>query len=352
MRLRIPIALVFILASFSVAFAGGNRESEESAPGEAPDDVAVEQDLSTDAVARVNGMLVGREEFDAVVESNIYRYEYQSGQTFDEAQRGLLERQVLDGLITRTILEQEGEALAIVISDERLAETLEQFKAQFPSESAYQIALEEQGFTEADFEVELRRQLMIEELIRVEVYETIELDEAETRAFYDGNPQFFERPEQVAARHIIFTTREGQDETERTARQAELESIRQRIIDGADFSEMAREHSEGPSAAAGGDLGVFGRGQMVGPFEDAAFGLQVGEISEIVETQFGYHLIQVTERIPAQTQRFEDVSAEIEQFLTEEARNRGAQEYVRDLRAAAQVEEFIEIAGGVGESAE
>ena len=291
MRLPIPIAVAFIFFGLSVVFAGGNRESEESTPQEATDDAAVDQNLATDAVARVNGVLVSREEFDAVVESNIYRYEYQSGQIFDEAQRGLLERQVLDGLITRTVLEQEGEALEIVISDERLAETLEQFKGQFPNESAYQIALEEQGFTEADFEVELRRQLMIEELIRVEVYETIEVDEGEVRAFYDGNPQFFERPEQVAARHIIFTAQEGQD----------------------------------------------------------AFALEVGEVSEIVETQFGYHIIQVTERIPAQTQPFEAVSAEIEQFLGDEARNRGAQEYVRDLREAAEVDELIEIAAGAVE---
>ncbi|MCG8478438.1 MAG: peptidylprolyl isomerase [Spirochaetales bacterium] len=352
MRLRIPIAVAFMFVGLSVAFAGGNRESEESAPADVADEAAVEHVSAADAVARVNGVLVGREEFDAVVESNIYRYEYQSGQTFDEAQRGLLERQVLDGLITRTVLEQEGEALEIVISDERLAETLDQFKAQFPNESAYQVALEEQGFTEAEFEVELRRQLMIEELIRVEVYETIEVDEGEVRAFYDGNPQFFERPEQVAARHIIFTAQEGQDETERAARREELASIRRRIVEGADFSEMAQEHSEGPSAAAGGDLGVFGRGQMVGPFEEAAFALEVGEVSEIVETQFGYHIIQVTERIPAQTQPFEAVAAEIEQFLGDEARNRGAQEYVRDLREAAEVDELIEIAEGTGGSGE
>ena len=346
-----------MFVGLSVAFAGGNRESGESAPqSETTDQGAVEgrEELGQldGAIARVNGVLIDREEFDAVVESNIYRYEYQSGQTFDEAQRGLLERQVLDGLITRTVLEQEGVELDIVITDERLAETLEQFKSQFPNESAYQIALEEQGFSEADFEVELRRQMMIEELIRVEVYETIEVDEAEVRAFYDGNPQYFERPEQVAARHIIFTTQEDLDEAQRSARRDELASIRQRIVDGADFTEMAREHSQGPSAPNGGDLGVFGRGQMVVPFEEAAFALEVGEISEIVETQFGYHIIQVTERIPAQTQGLEDVSAEIEQFLTEEARNRAAQEYVQALREAAEVEEFLEIADDAGESAE
>lgn len=339
-RFVVPVVLLLALLGTAPLTAGGNREQEaeqESQPSGEAQEIAID-----DAVARVNGELVSRQEFDDVVESNIARYEYQSGQSFDAGQRPQLERQVLTGLITRTILEQEAADLGISVSDERFAETLDQFTEQFPNEEAYQLALEEQGFTEDEFEGELRRQMLIEELIRTQVYDQIEISDEDLRSFYDENAQFFEQPEQVAARHIIFTT-QGVDEAGRAELANELEGIRAEIVGGADFAEMAREHSQGPSAADGGNLCVFGRGQMVPAFEETAFALEVGEVSEVIETQFGYHIVQVTERIPAQTQSFEDSRERIRQFLTEEERNTSAQAYVQELRGAAEVEELIEL---------
>lgn len=334
------VAALLVLLGATPLAAGGNREepeAEQDAAAAEAEPIAID-----DAVARVNGELVGRAEFDDVVASNIARWEYQSGESFDAAQRPQLEQQVLDGLITRTILEQEADDLDIVVTDESFSETLAQFTSQFPNEEAYRIALEEQGFSEGEFEDELRRQMLIEELIRTQVYDQIEISDDDMQAFYDENPQFFEQSEQVAARHIIFTT-QGASEADQTALREELQGIRQEIADGADFAEMAREHSQGPSAADGGNLGVFGRGQMVPAFEETAFALEVGELSEVIETQFGYHIVQVTERIPAQTQSFADSREQIRQFLTEEERNTAAQAYVQGLRGAAEVEELIEL---------
>ena len=340
------IMVFLLLAIPALLFAGGNREEEQDAAEDASGDIQQESSSDpiqvSDAVARVNGELVGRDEFEGVVESNIARYEAQSGESFNAQQRPQLERQVLDGLITRTILEQEAEQLDISVGDERFSETLDQFKQQFPDEQGYQTALDQQGFTEEEFETELRRQMVIEELIRSQVYDQVAVSEQEMRTFYDDNPQYFQQDDQVAARHIIFTT-EGVEESERAALQEELEEIRQEIEDGADFGEMAREHSQGPSAPNGGDLGTFGRGQMVPEFEQAAFELEVGELSPVIETQFGYHILQVTERVPAQTQSYEEAEERIRQFLTEEERNQGAQEYVAELREESEVEELIDL---------
>jgi peptidyl-prolyl cis-trans isomerase C len=338
---------VFLLLAIpTILFAGGNREQaqagQEDASGGSQQESTGDPIQVADAVARVNEELVSREEFENVVQSNIARYEAQSGESFSQEQRPQLERQVLDGLITRTILEQEAQRLDISVGDERFAQTLDQFKQQFPDEQGYQTALDQQGFTEEEFETELRRQMVIEELIRSQVYEGVEVSEEEMRAFYDDNPQYFQQEDQVAARHIILTT-EGVEESERAALREELEGIRQEIVDGADFAEMAREHSQGPTAANGGDLGTFGRGQMVPEFENAAFDLEVGEISSVIETQFGYHIVQVTERVPAQTQSYEEAQQRIRQFLTEEARNQGAQAYVTELRESAEVEELIDL---------
>jgi peptidyl-prolyl cis-trans isomerase C len=163
------------------------------------------------------------------------------------------------------------------------------------------------------------------------------------RSFYEENPQYFEQPEQVAARHIILTTQGITDEAELAAKRAELEEIRQEIADGADFATVARERSEGPSASSGGDLGQFGRGQMVPEFEEAAFSLEPGELSGIVETQFGYHILQVTDRIPGRTESYEDAKENIRTFVTEQERNVAAQRYLGNLRSDAEILEFIEI---------
>ncbi len=320
--------------------AGGNRE-RDAEPTEPDTAAATEVVPEEELVARVNGHGITRTEFDVLVQSNVEQYERQSNQPFPEEQRMPLQQQVLEGLITRTVLEMEIESLGLSVSQERYERTMAEFKSQFPDENAYRQALAQQGFTEERFENELRRQLSIENLITTQALEGLSLEEAELREFYQDNPEYFQRPEQITARHIILTTQNAEDEAERNVIRARIDDIRERIQAGEDFAEMAREYSEDGSASQGGRLGTFGRGQMVPEFEEVAFSLEVGELSTVVETRFGYHLVQVTEKTPEQTVPFEDARDNIEEFLLEDTRNQVAQEYVMDLRESARVERLI-----------
>lgn len=330
------VALAALIAG--PLLARGNREDE--APEQADPAVTGAEQATEDLIARVNGRGITRQELDDLVESNVSRYEMQSNQSFPAEQLPQLQSQIMEGLIMRTVLEMETERLGITVSDERFAETLGQFRMQFPDGDSYRNALRQQGFTEERFEEELRRQILIEDLITREALDGLALSESELREFYQQNPEYFERPEQVSARHIIISTQGVSGDGERAARREQIEDIRRRIVDGEDFGDMARQYSEDGSASDGGRLGTFGRGQMVPEFEDAAFSLEVGELSSVVETQFGYHLVQVTERTPGRTIPFEDVRGDIEEFLLDDARNEAAQEYVQGLRAAARVEEL------------
>lgn len=345
MNFRVLIAAFLVVSATSSAFAGGNKE--ESEPTEESSAAAVEAEgdpiAVENAVARVDGIPISRGEFDQVMASNIARFEQQNQQAFNEQYRPQLERQVLDGLITRTLLEREAEEIGVEISDDEVDAMLAQFKSQFPNDSAYKMALEQEGFTEDEFVLELGRQMTIEELIRQEVYDNVTVTEESMKTFYDNNPQYFERPEQVTARHIILTTEGITDEGELAAKRSELESIRQEIIEGADFGEVAQERSEGPSAANGGQLGQFARGQMVPAFEEVAFSLEPGEISEIVETQFGYHIVEVLEKTEGSTESYEEAKENIRTFLSEQERNVAAQHYLADLRSEAEIVELIEI---------
>lgn len=349
MRRRILLAALILTIAVAVVYSGGNKEKEAESEGEpitteeSQDGQEAQRIAVDDVVARVDGIPISRGEFDKVMSSNISRFEQQNQQPFAEEYRPQLERQVLDGLITRALLEREANELGIEISDDRLDETLAQFKSQFPNESAYKIALEQEGFTEDEFLTELRRQMTIEELINRRVYDSVEVTEESMRSFYDGNPQYFQRPEQVTARHIILTTEGITDESELRAKRDELAEIRREIVNGADFAEVAKERSEGPSASNGGQLGQFGRGQMVPAFEEAAFALEPGEVSDIVETQFGYHIIEVLDKTSSSVESYEEAKENIRSFLTEQERNVAAQHYLADLRKEAEIVELIEI---------
>jgi peptidyl-prolyl cis-trans isomerase C len=128
------------------------------------------------------------------------------------------------------------------------------------------------------------------------------------------------------------------DDAKKAEAGKKIEEIQQKLKTGSDFAELAKEYSEGPSSVRGGDLGYFQRGQMVKPFEDAAFSMQVQEVSGRVETRFGYHLIKVDDKKPAQTLAYEDVKAKIAQRLKQQKVEKDATQYVENLRHNAKVE--------------
>lgn len=166
----------------------------------------------------------------------------------------------------------------------------------------------------------------------------IEIDDAELRAFYDDSGEQFVQEEQVQARHILLRSKEGTSPDEL---QAQLEAVRARIEAGEDFAALAREVSEDPgSGQRGGDLGFFGRGQMVPEFEQAAFGAQPGDLVGPIESQFGFHLIEVTARRAAGKQPFEE--------LREQIRFQLAQERVGDLARERVIELAAELGGDDG----
>ncbi len=332
LKKRTVLVVAGLLLAGSVAFAGGNVENRsQSAAQRAP------------VAARVNGVEITVEEYEQMLASNIERYEAEAQAPFPEDQRSMLERRVLDGLITRATLEAETQRLGITVASDEIEAVLEQFRGQFPDRDTFMSVLQQQGYTEERFEAELQRQMAIEQLFEQEVFAGITVEENELQEFYDENTMYFEQPEQVSARHIILTTQGAENDTARNAIRQELEGLRRRIVGGEDFADVAQQYSQDGSASSGGSLGTFGRGQMVPAFEEVAFSLPVGELSQIVETQFGYHLVEVTERIPARTIPYPEVRGQIEDFLLEDIRNRAAEEYVEELRSQASVEELISI---------
>lgn len=159
----------------------------------------------------------------------------------------------------------------------------------------------------------------------------IEIPESEAQEYYDAHQAEFEQEEQVRASHILIRFDQGADEAAKAAARERAEAILAKAKAGEEFGRLAAENSEDSSSSRGGDLGFFRRGLMVPPFEAAAFAMQPGEISEIVETQFGYHIIQVQERQEAGTKPFADVQDQIVSKLKSER----AQGIIREKATAA-----------------
>ncbi|KAF0814926.1 putative peptidyl-prolyl cis-trans isomerase Cbf2 [Andreprevotia sp. IGB-42] len=164
-------------------------------------------------------------------------------------------------------------------------------------------------------------------------------DEAACRAFYEQNPQSFVRGEQVEASHILFSADDG---VPASLVRAKAEGILNELkAEPYKFEAYAREHSTCPSGKQGGSLGQFGRGQMVPEFDAAAFALGEGELSpELVETQFGFHIIKAGKKTAGESVAFDQVQERLQQYLTELASRQAMNDYLGGLVKGAKIEGY------------
>ena len=180
---------------------------------------------------------------------------------------------------------------------------------------------------------------LVQVFVESAIQPSVEVSDDDVAEFYAANPSLFQRPEEVRARHILFKVAPDATLEGKTAARARTVAARQRVIAGEDFAEVAREVSQCPSAAQGGDLGFFGRQQVEGSFADAVFSLEPGEVSQIVETTFGYHVVKVEERRPPSVQNLEQVRTPLTRMLRDrEAAAAVDRELVRLAEAATIVE--------------
>ena len=245
---------------------------------------------------------------------------------------------VLDVLIGQELLWQAAQRDELVADDAAVDAAYAQTRAQFDSDAEFETRLQEEGFSPASYRENIRHRLSAQQWVDTRVLANVAVDEQQVAAFYEANQAAFALPEQLRARHILRQLRADSSDAERDAARQLLEDIRQRVEAGEDFAALAREHSEDGSAERGGDLGFFGPGMMVKPFEQAAFALSPGEMSGIVETRFGLHLIQLVERQPGGFVPLADAAGQIRSYLFNERYQQALGAAVEELRRAADIE--------------
>ena len=254
-------------------------------------------------------------------------------------QRDRIFRGVLDQLVGIKLLSQEAAKRKIAVPEADIEAQLNQMRQQFPSEDVFNQALKQQNKTVDMLKTEARSSMAIQKMLEETLAGKIAVTPQQAQDFYDKNPDQFKRPEQVRASHILITVPQGADVAAKAAAKRKAEGVLKQVKAGGDFAALAKDNSQDPgSAVNGGDLGFFQRGQMVPPFDEAAFTMKPGSTSDLVETQFGYHIIRVMEKKEAGTVTIDEVRPQLEQYLQNVNRQREMQAFVDGLKAKGKVE--------------
>ena len=307
---RTLVLIIAITALFLTACGGGGNDS-----------------IPEDAVAVVNGSPISTETYENTLALMKMNYEMEMGPGFfdeTDSEEGMtlletIKEQVLERLVFTEIILQEAAANNIELDEEEFTETMNMFMGYIQDDEELMTFMEQNNISEEYFSNEMRKELI---MMQFQEYflENVEVTEEDAQAYYEANRDMFAF-DQVAASHILVDT------------EAEARDLKAQLDAGADFSELALAFSSCPSSAQGGDLGYFGRGQMVSAFENAAFGMEVGDISDPVQTEFGWHLILVTDRID-EVDSFEDA----QELIMSQLRQEQLMSHIEALREAAEIQ--------------
>jgi peptidyl-prolyl cis-trans isomerase C len=286
-------------------------------------------------VARVNDETIDRWEVEAAVReitlANLH--------PLPQAERDELMRAVLDRLIDHHLASQAANRRGVAATDAELDADLREMRSEQASDRAFADRLATAGISEEQLRHQRRLSLDMAKLVRAA---GAAVSDAAIAAYYRDNGDRFLLPEAVTASHILVRVNPDASADQRADARRRAAGIRDQILGGADFGRTARDLSEDTGTAlAGGLVGTFPRGQMVPAFEAAAFSVKPGEISDVVETPFGFHIIRVDEHSAGRMQTLDEVRGDIRTLLTERAEQEGLSTLIEEARRTAKIEIYI-----------
>jgi peptidyl-prolyl cis-trans isomerase C len=286
----------------------------------------------------VNGEAIGKDEFERALKN----LEARAGQPVPAEKRAEVYRGLLDQMIAYKLLLQESKTLKVSVPDSDIDGRIKQIQGQFPNEQAFTKALSDQHVTVQQLKDDQRQQMIVARVIDTEVNSKVAVTPKDVDDFYAKNPDKFKEPEAVHAAHILIRTPQGADAAAKAKAKAEAEATLKQVQGGGDFAKLAREKSQDPgSAPNGGDLNFFAKGQMVPQFEEAAFKLKPGEVSPVVESPFGFHIIKMLERRPARTVPLEEARPQVTEFLKQQQASQKTVAFIDQLKAKSKIEIYI-----------
>ncbi len=302
--------------------------------------MAAEESTPKGKAAAVNGVVITQEE----VNRQVFILEQQllstQGKTIRPEMVPGVRTQILNDLIDKELLYQESRGRNMGVEEKAVDEKMESLKKQFPSEKVFQDEMRQMSLTEATLRSQIEKDLAVQKLVEKDILVKVHVSDEDAKAFYDSHPDLFKEPEKIKASHILLKVEANTDPAKKEEIRKKMEGAKKRLEKGEDFAALAKELSQDPSAEKGGDLGFFEKGKMVKPFEDAAFSLKPGEVSDIVESPFGFHLIKVFDRQAERTIPYGDSKERIKKYLWRMKFMEQKNVYVEALKKKGKVEMF------------
>ncbi len=320
MKLNFLALLMLLAGSFSIA--------QSNYPGDA---------------VRVNGETVSNQRFHG------FYIEYRNSQGVAVGARGdqlellkRLRREAMEQIIEQVLVGQAAEQAGLDADPAEVDKSITDLRSIFDSDSSFQMKLDGEGFTQESFRAHMGRMMIAKQYLDKIRMTAAELSDADVEQYYEANQRRLTLPEQVRVRHILITWKPMGKPDDRAYIREQMVPILERARAGEDFAALAREFSDDyATKQAGGDTGLFDRGQMAPSFEAAAFALEPGEISDVVETSFGVHIIKMEERRAEELLALDDIRDQLREHVQNERVEQAVRAEVERLRAAADVQVLI-----------
>ncbi len=290
--------------------------------------------------AVVNGKAITKQELDR--EMRIIQVKLMlAGKPIGSAKYDEMEQKVLEDLINRELLYQECSKQDIKVKKEDVDKNLEHLRKQYSTELEFMETLEKRELTREKLRDKIKREIAIKQLIRDKFVENTAIPEDELKRFYENHLDDFYRPEQVKISQILIAVKPDATDAEKEEALKKLKAIREKAIAGENFGELAKQYSDCPSKKKGGNLGYIKKGNLDINLEKTAFSLDSGEVSEILLTKYGYHLIKCTDRLTEMTILFEKARPQIERSLIQNKVREKLYAYLENIKEKADLVRFI-----------
>lgn len=294
-------------------------------------------DEEGEPVARVNGVPLLQSEFDQRVASLLIQNEITPEQA-PAAARQQANRVVLDAMIAQALMYGAATIAGVVATEDEVELELSFARARYASRSEFESELEKRGLTEEEYRTNLSRELTIQKHIESNLVRELTVSDEDVRVYYDTHQVEFHRPASMQLRQIVASLPRGATAAERAAARAKAEQALEQVRAGQDFAAVARELSDDGTASQGGLIANLTEEELVPPLREAVKMLAVGDLSPVVESRFGFHLLRLEGRQEAQGLSFADAEEPIRQDLLAQRKRSAKEGWLQGLRAEARVE--------------
>ncbi|OGS44904.1 MAG: hypothetical protein A2539_04305 [Elusimicrobia bacterium RIFOXYD2_FULL_34_15] len=305
-------------------------------------------------IAKVNDDVILQTDYDKVANPVVEQIKsnYSDTMTKEEIEKKITEikKELLDQMIDQKLLLQEAKKRDLKVSKREVDNGIDTVKERFQkrdgktltpteAETEFNAELKKQNLTMNQFRDKIHDDLLINKLIESDIISRVEKPtEQELKEYYEKNKDKLDDPEKVSVRHILTRVSKNASIKEKSQALNKIKEVQKKLKNSEDFAKLAEEYSEDPgSAKEGGDLGFIVKGMMVKSFEDVAFKTPVGEVSDIFETEFGYHIIKVDAKKAKQKRTYEQVKDDLEKYLRSEKNQEQYVKYMKVLRDKASI---------------